>query len=97
MRTVDYFDKQADVTPDRAAILDGDQRYSYAERSTASPSPAPSTCDLPALRIRPVRAPIATRTLIQALIRAKNHISANRRRIPVRNLLGKRNHAILPQ
>jgi non-ribosomal peptide synthetase component E (peptide arylation enzyme) len=29
---MDYFEKQADVTPDRATIVEGDRCYSYAER-----------------------------------------------------------------
>ena len=36
MRAIDYFDKQAEATPDRTAIIDGDVRYSYAEVSNAS-------------------------------------------------------------
>ena len=31
MRAIDYFDKSAELYPDRIAIVDGDQRYSYAE------------------------------------------------------------------
>ena len=31
MRAIDYFDKSADLYPDRIAILDGDARHSYAE------------------------------------------------------------------
>jgi fatty-acyl-CoA synthase len=31
MRAIDYFDKSADLYPDRSAILDGDARYSYTE------------------------------------------------------------------
>jgi len=31
MRAIDYFDKGADACPDRAAVLDGDARYSYRE------------------------------------------------------------------
>jgi fatty-acyl-CoA synthase len=30
MRAIDYFDKSADLYPDRIAILDGDRSYSYA-------------------------------------------------------------------
>jgi hypothetical protein len=97
MQSMDYFDQQADVTPVRAALVDGDRRYSYAEPGRASPSPAPSACDLPALRFRPARTSIAIRTLLQALIGPKNHVSANRSRIAARNLFRKRNHPILTQ
>jgi len=31
MRAIDYFDKSADLYPDRAAIIDGETRYSYDE------------------------------------------------------------------
>jgi len=31
MRAIDYFDKSADLHPDRTAVLDGDAHYSYAE------------------------------------------------------------------
>src|SRR5271157_905399 len=31
MRAIDYFDKAAELSPDRIAILDGDARSSYAE------------------------------------------------------------------
>ena len=31
MRAIDYFDKRAEANPERAAILDGDRRYSYQE------------------------------------------------------------------
>lgn len=31
MRAIDYFDKTADLYPDRIAIVDGDRRYSYRE------------------------------------------------------------------
>jgi len=31
MRAIDYFDKSAEIHPDRLAILDGDLRYSYGE------------------------------------------------------------------
>jgi len=31
MRAIDYFDKGADASPDRAAIVDGDSRYTYCE------------------------------------------------------------------
>ena len=31
MRAIDYFDKGADASPDRTAIVDGDTRYSYSE------------------------------------------------------------------
>jgi acyl-CoA synthetase (AMP-forming)/AMP-acid ligase II len=31
MRTIDYFDKTADLYPDRIAIVDGARRFSYAE------------------------------------------------------------------
>src|ERR1700733_3324127 len=31
MRAIDYFDKSADLHPDRVAIVDGDAHYSYAE------------------------------------------------------------------
>jgi len=31
MRAIDYFDKSANLYPDRVAIVDGDRRYSYAE------------------------------------------------------------------
>jgi acyl-CoA synthetase (AMP-forming)/AMP-acid ligase II len=31
MRAIDYFDKSADLHPDRIAILDGDAQYSYGE------------------------------------------------------------------
>ncbi len=31
MRAIDYFDKSADLHPDRIAIIDGDRRYSYRE------------------------------------------------------------------
>jgi hypothetical protein len=36
MRAIDYFDKSADLHPDRIAILDGDACYSYAETRTFS-------------------------------------------------------------
>ncbi|HSA92403.1 MAG TPA: AMP-binding protein [Terriglobales bacterium] len=36
MRAIDYFDKSADAKPDRAAIRDGDIRYSYRETQAAS-------------------------------------------------------------
>jgi len=36
MRAIDYFDKSAELYPDRLAILDGDTRYSYAETSCSS-------------------------------------------------------------
>ena len=31
MRAIDYFDKGAEVHPDRIAIIDGDSRYSYRQ------------------------------------------------------------------
>jgi fatty-acyl-CoA synthase len=31
MRTIDYFDKQATLAPDRTVLIAGDQRYTYAE------------------------------------------------------------------
>jgi fatty-acyl-CoA synthase len=31
MRAIDYFDKSANLYPDRIAIVDGDRRYSYSE------------------------------------------------------------------
>jgi fatty-acyl-CoA synthase len=31
MRAIDYFDKNADLYPDRTAIIDGERRYSYSE------------------------------------------------------------------
>src|SRR5580658_3073709 len=36
MRAIDYFDKAADLYPDRIAILDGDVRHSYAETRVSS-------------------------------------------------------------
>ena len=36
MRAIDYFDKQAEVQPERIAIIDGDVRYSYGDVRTAS-------------------------------------------------------------
>ena len=33
MRAIDYFDKSADLYPDRIAIIDGDARYSYARNA----------------------------------------------------------------
>ena len=36
MRAIDYFDKNADLYPDRPAIVDGDRRYSYAETRSFS-------------------------------------------------------------
>src|SRR5215471_1701772 len=36
MRAIDYFDKSADLYPDRSAIVDGDRRYSYTEARTYS-------------------------------------------------------------
>jgi fatty-acyl-CoA synthase len=36
MRAIDYFDKQAEVQPERIAIIDGDIRYSYCDVRTAS-------------------------------------------------------------
>ncbi len=31
MRAIDYFDKSANLYPDRIAIVDGDRSYSYSE------------------------------------------------------------------
>jgi fatty-acyl-CoA synthase len=36
MRAIDYFDKQAERAPDRIAIIDGGNRYSYADVRNAS-------------------------------------------------------------
>ena len=36
MRSIDYFDKQAGLTPDRTVLIAGDQRYSYTEMSALS-------------------------------------------------------------
>jgi fatty-acyl-CoA synthase len=36
MRAIDYFDKSADLYPDRIAIIDGDARYSYRETRSFS-------------------------------------------------------------
>jgi fatty-acyl-CoA synthase len=36
MRAIDYFDKQAEATPDRTAIIDSDIHYSYADLRGAS-------------------------------------------------------------
>jgi fatty-acyl-CoA synthase len=36
MRAIEYFDKSADLYPDRIAIVDGDARYSYAETRSFS-------------------------------------------------------------
>jgi fatty-acyl-CoA synthase len=36
MRAIDYFDKSADLHPDRIAIIDGDRRYSYRETRSFS-------------------------------------------------------------
>src|SRR5271163_656058 len=36
MRAIDYFDKSADLYPERIAILDGDTRHSYADTRTFS-------------------------------------------------------------
>jgi len=36
MRTIDYFDKAADIYPDRTAIVNGDSRYSYWETRLGS-------------------------------------------------------------
>ncbi|SRR6266536_2172343 len=36
MRAIDYFDKSAEIYPDRLAIRDGDARYSYAETRCSS-------------------------------------------------------------
>jgi fatty-acyl-CoA synthase len=36
MRAIDYFDKSADLYPDRIAIIDGDRRYSYREARSFS-------------------------------------------------------------
>lgn len=36
MRAIDYFDKGAEADPDRAAIVDGDSRYSYRETQDVS-------------------------------------------------------------
>jgi fatty-acyl-CoA synthase len=36
MRAIDYFDKQAETTPNRIALIDGERRYSYAEVRGAS-------------------------------------------------------------
>src|ERR1700678_530744 len=36
MRAIDYFDKQAEATPDRTAIIDGSVSYSYADVRSAS-------------------------------------------------------------
>lgn len=36
MRAIDYFDKSADLYPDRTAIVDGDRRYTYAETRSFS-------------------------------------------------------------
>lgn len=36
MRAIDYFDKAAEAHPDRAAIIDGDRRTSYAETRVLS-------------------------------------------------------------
>ena len=36
MRAIDYFDKTADICPDRIAILDGDRAYSYRETRSFS-------------------------------------------------------------
>src|SRR5215467_1371674 len=44
MRAIDYFDKSADLYPDRSAIIDGDRRYSYAETRTYSERIARGLC-----------------------------------------------------
>jgi fatty-acyl-CoA synthase len=36
MRAIDYFDKQAETTPNRIALIDGERRYSYADVRAAS-------------------------------------------------------------
>ena len=36
MRAIDYFDKQAEVQPERIAIIEGDVRYSYGDVRAAS-------------------------------------------------------------
>src|SRR6202451_2756617 len=36
MRAIEYFDKQAEATPDRTAIIDGSVKYSYAGAQAAS-------------------------------------------------------------
>jgi acyl-CoA synthetase (AMP-forming)/AMP-acid ligase II len=36
MRAIDYFDKQAETTPSRIALIDGERRYSYADVRAAS-------------------------------------------------------------
>ncbi len=36
MRAIDYFDKSADLYPDRIAIIDGDRHYSYRETRSFS-------------------------------------------------------------
>jgi fatty-acyl-CoA synthase len=36
MRAIDYFDKGAEAFPDRIAIIDGDQKYSYRQTQAAS-------------------------------------------------------------
>ena len=36
MRAIDYFDKSADLHPDRIAIVDGERRYSYREARSFS-------------------------------------------------------------
>src|SRR5580700_11315889 len=36
MRAIDYFDKQAETTPNRIALIDGDKRFSYSEVRAAS-------------------------------------------------------------
>ncbi|GAA0319869.1 AMP-binding protein [Sphingomonas oligophenolica] len=36
MRSIDYFDKQAGLTPDRTVLIAGDTRYNYAEMSALS-------------------------------------------------------------
>ena len=34
MRTIDYFDKQADLKPDHPILVDGETRYPFAMRSS---------------------------------------------------------------
>ena len=36
MRTIDYFDRGAEIDPDRTAIIDGETRYSFAETAALS-------------------------------------------------------------
>ena len=38
MRPIDYFDKQAETTPKRVALIDGDKRFSYSDVRAASQS-----------------------------------------------------------